>query len=584
MPEFVYSLPEALYRAKPYRKQLENPEEKNKALIVFIPGWSSKLFQYESLLEATLNQLEQKNWNDWVSSWELLPFDYDNKIFSSAEPKEIAQNLVKTIKDHLRNSETNYQNIFLLGHSLGGLIARQAALFASEEKEERFRKVKLVLLASANRGYSTDLLPLWQIILDKLVSNISHLIGKEFLINYAKRGSDYVNELRLSWLHNFAETSEENYDKKPIAPPTIQLIGTKDHLVKREDSIDIYRFKNTDEKLIEGINHSDFSENKNKQSLHLIVEEVVKAFEQHFQNNYSIPNNAINHTFLFQLNPPNPPNRPECLVFLVHGIRDFAGWHETLEYEIQQVNPHARIISVRYGYFTALQFLLPLQRRKNVRIFIDRYIQEISRNPQLPIHVAAHSYGTYLVGRAMERQPGIKVNRVYFAGSVLPRNFDWNQLFPARLEAVRNDCADADWAVGVLCKYLRFLPWNWKDIGTAGIDGFSRGLPFSEQLPDIRSKQFLQGGHGAALQFPVTREIADFLLSPTLNDDQWNLRNPVKDLQHKRLTFYTFLFLSLFALVLGIFAVIVIFCSVQWVAVILSAAFTAFVIWLLLSV
>jgi alpha-beta hydrolase superfamily lysophospholipase len=573
MFEFTDSLKEALEKVQPYRKQKKILKEAKKALIVFIPGWNSKLSQYKPLLEATLNQLERKNWNDWVSSWDILPFDYDNKIFSLADPKQIAENLVSTIKrylKHLVNFEYSYQNIFLLGHSLGGLIARQAALFASEKKEEWFGKVKLVLLASANRGYATDLLPLWQIILDKLVSNVPRLIKQEFLINKAKRGSDFVNEIRLSWLRNFAEPSEGNRDKQPIAPPTIQLIGTQDILVKREDSIDIYRFKNTDEKLIEDINHSDFLENENTESLRRIVENVVTAFEQHFLTT----NNASKQTFPFQINQPNPP---DCLVFLIHGIRDFAGWHETLEYEIQLINPRARVVSVRYGYFTALQFLLPLQRSKNVRIFIDHYIQEISRNPNIPIHVAAHSYGTYLFGRGMKRQSGIFVNRVYFAGSVLPRNFNWNQIFP-RLQALRNDCANGDWAVGVLCYYLRFLPWNWNDIGIAGTKGFSG------RLPNIRSNQYLKGDHGAALQFPVTKEIADFLLSPSLNDDQWNLKTSVKNLQHTRLILHTFLFLFLFALVLGIFAAIIILCSVQWLAVIFSAAFTAFVIWLLLSV
>ena len=560
MSKFTHSLKESLNEVKLYCRQSEVSEKAKKTLIVFIPGWATKLSKYYKLLKATLGELEKKD------AWEFLPFDYDNSTFSLADPEKIAKNLVTAIEIHLRDFQVNYQKIFLFGHSLGGLIARKAALVASEK--DWFEKVNLVLLASANRGYVTDSLPVYQIVLDKLTFNLP------FLIKKGKRGSDSINEIRLSWLRNFAERSEENKSNKPIAPPTIQLIGDRDPLVKREDSFDIYRFTNTDEKVISGVTHSDFF--KNEESLRLVVNEVVEAFYQHIEGNYSAEkNNSTTKNYI--KNILSPISSPNCLVFLVHGIRDFAGWHETLEYEIQQKNPRARVVSIRYGYFTALQFLLPLQRRKNVRIFIDHYINEFARNPNIPIHVAAHSYGTYIVGRAIERQPGVSLNRLYFAGSVLPRKFNWNKLNP-RFGEVRNDCANADWAVGVLCRYLRFLPWNWGDIGTAGVDGFSR------LHSDVCSNQYIEGDHGAALQFPVTQEIAAFLLSDSLTPNEWQLQTPVKNLQRLQLKLYTLAFLLLFILLLGVFLVIIIFSSVQWLAVIFSAVFTFIVIWFLLSV
>ena len=348
MPEFTHSLKEALDTVKPYRsRQSEVPEKAQKELIVFIPGWATKLSKYYQLLQATIEELEKQD------EWELLPFDYDNSIVSLADPQKIAKNLVTAIEIHLRDFQVNYQKIFLFGHSLGGLIARKAALLAKEE--EWFKKVNLVLLASANRGYVTDSLPIYQILLDKITFNLP------FLIKKGKRGSDSINEIRLSWLREFADKSEENKSDKPIAPSTIQLIGDRDPLVKREDSFDIYRFTNTDEKVISGVTHSDFF--KNKTSLRSVVNKVVEAFYQHIQEDYpTIENNSTKKKNIKSI--LSPASSPDCLVFLVHGIRDFAGWHDTLEYEIQRKNPRARVVSIRYGYFTALQFLLPLQRRK----------------------------------------------------------------------------------------------------------------------------------------------------------------------------------------------------------------------------
>lgn len=563
MSKFVDSLEEALAKAQPYRKQKEISKEDRKALIVFIPGWAAKLPEYHDLLKDTLDRLEQEK---WISIWELLPFRYNNSFFSCADPEVITENLVASIEIHLRDFGSNYDKIFLLGHSLGGLIARKVALSISEKenwlnsKNNLFKKVNLILLASANRGYSTEYLPPGQQILERLTFNLP------FLIKKGKRGSKCINEIRLSWLRNFSELepSEESDNIKPIAPPTIQLIGKLDRVVKRDDSIDIYRFKNTAEKVISGANHSDFGRNRGE-VFKEIIDKIIESFEHHFTGIYPKQREEINSLIT-----------PDCLVFLVHGIRDFADWHEVLEYEIHKQKPNAKVVSIRYGYFTAFQFILPLQRLKNVRIFIDRYIQEFAKNPNIPIYVAAHSYGTFLFGYAMEKQLGIEIKRAYLAGSVLPKDFSWTR-FEGRLEAVRNDCANYDWPVGVLCRYLRWLPGN-KNIGTAGVDGFS------EESSMIKSNQYIEGGHGAALNSPVTEEIVNFLFKSQLTPDEWNLKYSGGDLKKRQLISIALGFLGLILLILLIFTLIILLSPVQWSAVIISSVFTFVVIWILLYI
>src|SRR5262249_39237351 len=149
------------------------------------------------------------------------------------------------------------------------------------------------------------------------------------------------------------------------------------------------------------------------------------------------------------------PVHASNLVFLVHGIRTFADWQENLSYEISQVDPGARIVSVRYGYFSLLQFLLSSQRRRCVASCADVYIQECAKTViHDKIIVAAHSNGTYAFAHAMREFPDMIVHRAYLAGSVLPRRFRWNDL-EGRLGEIRNDLANWDWPVGCLCNGLR---------------------------------------------------------------------------------------------------------------------------------
>src|SRR5262249_51054457 len=105
------------------------------------------------------------------------------------------------------------------------------------------------------------------------------------------------------------------------------------------------------------------------------------------------------------------------IIFLIHGIRDFADWQEKLAYEISKRDPRAKVVSVRYGYFNILQFLLSTQRRRCVRSFADLYIQELARTSNVQeVCVAAHSNGTYVLAQALRQYPDMRVKNVYLAG------------------------------------------------------------------------------------------------------------------------------------------------------------------------
>jgi len=63
-------------------------------------------------------------------------------------------------------------------------------------------------------------------------------------------GSDFITDLRLQWIRHFRELGAG-------APETVQLLGIRDGIVTRADSIDVTQFPNAEEIEIPGANHAD---------------------------------------------------------------------------------------------------------------------------------------------------------------------------------------------------------------------------------------------------------------------------------------------------------------------------------------
>jgi len=231
---------------------------------------------------------------------------------------------------------------------------------------------------------------------------------------------------------------------------------------------------------------------------------------------------------------PLEVREPEQAVFLVHGIRDFAGWEDSLAAKCREVaaDHGQRLIEpveVRYGYFNAFQFLLAAERERATQSFLDLYTQSKARYPSAVCHAAAHSNGTYVVANALRNNEYVELERVYLAGSVLTRDFDWAAVGPNRnpstdaqcgviRDRVRSDRAAQDWPVGVFCWLLAglgrlpFLRTFYGMLGTGGLHGFLKrndaaGTEF------VFENAYLPGPHGEALNAKYQGEIAGFLLT-----------------------------------------------------------------------
>ena len=216
------------------------------------------------------------------------------------------------------------------------------------------------------------------------------------------------------------------------------------------------------------------------------------------------------------------------IVFVLHGIRDLGEWAANFEQELQikfrsmktsQKAGKLAVVSVRYGYFGMGQFLLQSNREKYVRWFIDQYTETLARYPNaVQRDFFGHSNGTYLLATALQNYKAMSIGNVVFAGSVVPKNYQWSPLLAqGRVKSVRNYVARDDWVVALFPRF--FETWGMRSldssVGSAGFNGF--------EDPRVQNVNYIEGGH-SAFQKRV-REIAAYLISGGIE----KLREPLPE-------------------------------------------------------
>jgi pimeloyl-ACP methyl ester carboxylesterase len=271
----------------------------------------------------------------------------------------------------------------------------------------------------------------------------------------------------------------------------VQLLGSNDSEVSREDLQDTEQFPNARHLTVPGATH-----------IHLYDLNATCEPNVHY---------ALIRDAFVKEDPPGEAKSPKLpvskVVFLLHGIRATAhGWPRQLEAEIKRQDATVTVLRPSTGYFTALRFAVPAMHRRALRWFQDAYGQLVASYPTAEFNFVGHSNGTYLMGQTLERIPSVKFNRVFLGGCVLPQDYPWRQRFGARQVAkVVNAFTETDSVVGLLCNALRGV--GRKDVGTAGYESFTQA---DAGLSDY---QCSGRGHGAAFDSPSKLEqIAQFVL------------------------------------------------------------------------
>jgi pimeloyl-ACP methyl ester carboxylesterase len=454
-----------------------------KTLIVLAPAMSGRTARWRPLKKrlAAEPRLADSQW---------LDFDHGAWPWTLRTPQGLASVLRAKIEARWR-SEGGFDEVILVGHSLGGLLVRQAFLLGSGVFEDRpqvdewvHHVNRFVLFASVNRGFNPrNLHPLRLLyLLFKL-----YPLYRMTLACRLEAGSDFITDLRIRWIRHLRGL--------PSPPAVVQLLGTEDGIVTRADSRDVTQFPNALEIEVPDANH-----------INLYRLDRAKEPEERYC--------LIRDAFMAEIpwKPAAPPAR-EKVVFILHGIRaSNSGWVEQARADIDRRLPgDVEVVTSSYGYFPALDFAVPPLRNRNIAWFKDTYSYYYALYPSAEFLFLGHSNGTYLLGRALKHVHGMRFARVLLVGSVLPREYPWGEVFGrGQVGALRNDRANRDLPVGLLCSALRGL--RMRDLGTAGVDGFN--------FDDERTSEvfYYDGGHSMALAEKNIGNLVDYLITGSGDD------------------------------------------------------------------
>jgi alpha-beta hydrolase superfamily lysophospholipase len=458
-------------------------------LMVVVPGLKKSIADWEPLI-AKLRQEEALKDADW------LPWDHHTGILSRGKAIDKAKDLSAVINEQWEKYGP-YEHITLIGHSMGGVLVRQAYLQAAgayPESQGWSRRAwaahvdRFVLLAAVNNGFNPKRLSGWK----QVVANAGWALGlhRILVLGDFVQGSAAIVNMRINWIRYGKEMRQQNLP----APEVIQLLGRRDSVVTEDDSIDLGSFPDAVHKDVAEATHSD-----------LFRLDTASDPDARYTvlRNAIVGSNAPQES-LRELAPASEPKNP--VIFALHGIRSSNdGWVEDVQSIIRERAPTAEVVTLSYGYLPALRFALPHARRRNIGWFQSEYSRCLALYPHATFHFIGHSNGTYLLGAGLKALSGMRFDRVALAGCVLPREYPWHERFErGQVQHLRNDRATKDVPVGWLCSGLRGLAM--RDVGTAGVDGFLGDYGRSVEVA------YHVGGHGRALEPSTLPQVVDWVL------------------------------------------------------------------------
>jgi alpha-beta hydrolase superfamily lysophospholipase len=510
----------------------------SRRLVVVVPSMSQTTYQWKSLIE----RLEgEPGFERGTADW--LCFDHGIQANTLGSVRTYAKTLAAGI-DGVSQRRGGYHDIVLVGHSIGGLIVRNAYLIGKgwdpavpvtpRPWADSVRRI--ALFASINRGTDVDAFgPIRTARSLMRFSPISiptpHLIVQDLL-----RGSAYLANLRTAWLNNYepyvrcrkragvsgggsmdsaARQARDstlgacNSAGREQAPILIQLLGTKDNVVSESDSHDVLTLENPQLTVARQVHVPDATHGN------------LYSFDwgSNVADRYAVIRSAFFETRHFVREDTTnfrPDTTTRHVVFLLHGIRATIGdqWQDSMSLALRNelkaahqsdsaIDKTLEIIRPTYGYFSALRFIFPAQRRANVPLFTDQFTEAKAKYPLADISIIAHSNGTFIVGEGLKKVPAMRFTAVSLAGSVLPVDYPWDdRKLNGQVLRVRNDVASKDFPVAVLASGVRGL--GQRDVGTGGFDGFNGSA--------TKFVGWHNGGHGAAFDGGNKASIARFVL------------------------------------------------------------------------
>jgi pimeloyl-ACP methyl ester carboxylesterase len=466
---------------------------------------------------------------------DFLTIDYHSRLLSNANAYEIANELETRI--HESFDAQRHSSIVLVGHSMGAMLLRKTLLWANGLEEDRIgakgRRAwaghvqRFVSLAGINRGWSIQPRPanmgLGRYIGIWLGERIARVSGTGGLLLSMQRGAPFVADSRVQWVRLARPDAQESSHAR--LPQVIHLLGDRDDIVSREDAQDLAVAKDTLFVTLPATDHRNIAE-----ALHGEAGEDAERRRA-----------VVRHALRGEIADLSPDKTQELdedptvrhMIYLMHGIRDYGKWTDRLREAIEDRPTHdseaIKVVNEKYGYFPMGPFLLYWDRQKYVRQFMDEYTENIAQYPNVKrFDFVGHSNGTYILASALQHYETLKVNRVFFAGSVVPKHYPWKKLMAeGRVEKVKNVVASGDWVVALFPKFFEQIADWWGirpttgllDLGAAGFRGF---LDADDAQGRVQNLQFAAGQHGTGVDVADNRKL-QAIVDYSVEGDERNL-------------------------------------------------------------
>lgn len=207
------------------------------------------------------------------------------------------------------------------------------------------------------------------------------------------------------------------------------------------------------------------------------------------------------------------------VVILLHGIRDLAGWQESVSQILEKAVPELQCVKVRYGWFGPFSFISPIDRAGGpYRRFHKRYHDTRRDYPNAKISVVAHSFGTHLVGRLLSDNPSTRLHRIILCGGVLSRQFEWrnhrDQIDPngKNVASILNECGSED---------------PWPNVAEAISARYGASGAYGFESPYRLEDRYYEGGHGLFFERDHVEEYwVPFLMDQPIGESNALHRKP----------------------------------------------------------
>ncbi len=517
--------------------------DRPKVLAVVLHGWGGNPARMKYVIAATQSAFEKEGVDVYAPH-----LAYARRL-RSVRAEILVSDLLDAI-DAIIGERGRFERIVIIGYSLGAVIARRLFLTAAgpptgflseplldplQVKPRDWAQVvdRLITISAFNRGWQVSGRMDWY---SSFLLNLFGLIGHLSPENWRptvfdfRLGAPFIVQTRLHWLafrrlHQAVRHGEPGRELNLLAsnvddandPIVVQLIGRKDNFASPFDQVDI------------AVDSHDFAPNpRDRRYFYLEMDntdhEHAPIFSdtpdgQKRRGQFIASLTASPDELLEIASDPSLLADDSSLietdvtdaVFIMHGIRDDGFWTHHIAKEIRERAEgafHIRVRTPTYGYFAMLPFILPWIRRQKVEWLMDQYVSIKAQFPNAEISYVGHSNGTYLAARALKDYAAARFKHVFFAGSVVRRDYNWSDpVKSGRVCKVHNVPAAADWVVALLPKSIEWL--KKFDLGGAGFDGFEQ----AGEVPNVtQSTGFAKGAHSAAIAENQWPHIAGFIV------------------------------------------------------------------------